>query len=90
MWIRHGIGQNRKLWIGVILALCYTLLPVGIGTTNKVEAQVTITLLDVIQVEGYKNVIEDDDRLILYTYGIVENIPTGYKTLGRPEGIAAA
>ena len=56
----------------------------------KVEAQVTITLLDVVQVEGYKNVLELDDRLILYTYGIVENIPQGDQSLGRPAGIATA
>ena len=90
MWIGNRIGTTKKLWIGVCIALCYTLIYNGFGPTNKVEAQVTITLLDVIQVEGYKNVLELDDRLILYTYAVVENIPTGYQTLGRPAGIATA
>ena len=60
------------------------------GSWESVEGAVTITLLDVISVEGYRHVLTDDDRLILYTYAVAENIPTGDQSLGRTASIATA
>tara|TARA_B100001123_G_C15324032_1_gene1028909 strand:+ start:44 stop:1267 length:1224 start_codon:yes stop_codon:yes gene_type:complete len=60
------------------------------GSWESVEGAVTITLLDVISVEGYRHVLTDDDRLILYTYAVVENIPTGDQSLGRTASIATS
>lgn len=89
--MRSGsIYKYKRIWIIAVFAVFYPFLFGGVGAPGKIEAQVTITLLDVIQVEGYKNVLELDDRLILYTYGVVENVPSGYQSLGRPAGIATA
>ena len=77
----------------------FTLLAIAIsaiGFTSisssweRVEGAVTITLLDVISVEGYRHVLTNDDRLILYTYAVAENIPTGDQSLGRTASIATA
>lgn len=81
-----------RIKVFTLLAIIFTAIGATVGPSSweRVEATVTITLLDVISVEGYRHVLQTDDRLILYTYAVAENIPTGDQSLGRTASIATA
>ncbi len=81
-----------RIKVFTLLAIIFSTIGATVGPSSweRVEGAVTITLLDVISVEGYRHVLQTDDRLILYTYAVAENIPTGDQSLGRTASIATA